>query len=170
LDAAGTAYQLHAVSPVAHVAIIGAIVPDEGHVAIQMAFDNVEHLEVTPEPGTGSRYTLATSWDVALRLATLVQILLLQARHRTERADPLRFQRSGPARFEISGGRARSPMTFAWDANLPGIALRRVEESEGGGLSLIIQEEPAIDLALSILDHVAQNGLMGPVTGNRNRS
>jgi hypothetical protein len=129
-----------------------------------MAGSGVIIICFTQEPGVfsatrnESKYELVAKWDMALRLMSLVHILVLQ--NRLLRGETL-DGKVAPGRtriFDMSEGWRTSPIVCSWDAEITDVQCSPANEGSPDQFELVLKEEAAAELVAALAETIALNG------------
>jgi hypothetical protein len=153
----GSSYLLQDVEAVRLIASLGSSTDQESPGLVKVSF--------TQEPGvfaTARRQQqseIVAKWDVALRLMALLHVLVLQNKLLRSETPEIRVP-SGKVRvFTVSGGWRSSPIVCAWNAATVEVECRPVEGA-ADQFELVLKEEAAAELAMSLAERFARNGTM----------
>ncbi|MDC0746391.1 hypothetical protein [Polyangium mundeleinium] len=151
----GSSYLLHDAESVRLVATLGSSTDIVGTGTIYVSFVQEPVFAVTRN---GSRCELVVKWDVALRLMALVHVLVLQNKLLRGEAPEIRGAPDRAQVFEVTGGLRSSPIVCSWDASTAGVEFRPVHEGMADPFELVMKEEAAVELVLTLAERIAHNG------------
>jgi hypothetical protein len=152
----GSSYLLHDTEPVRLVGILGSSTAKVGSGVIRLSFDQ--------EPGVlffaceESRCELVVKWDVALRLMTLMHVLVLQNRLLRGEAPENREMSERARVFDVTGGSRMSALVCSWDSSTADVEYCSVHEGIAEQFELVMKEEVAVELVVSLAETMALNG------------
>ncbi|MCA9591567.1 MAG: hypothetical protein KC657_40000 [Myxococcales bacterium] len=101
---------------------------------------------------------LTVSWEVALRLISLLHILILQ--NRLLRNEPAQLTSDGRRKqiFSLTGGEAQHPLRCSWNRAAPGVecAAAAAPDEE---VEVVLREDAATELVMALVQRFARNGI-----------
>ncbi|MEO7596683.1 MAG: hypothetical protein ABI134_36090 [Byssovorax sp.] len=138
------------------VATLGSSTGRVGSGVIRLSFNQ--------EPGVlfvmckESKCELVVKWDVALRFMALVHLLVLQNRLLRDEAPEIRHVSERTRIFDVTGGLRMSAIVCSWDASTADVECRPVHEGIAEQFELVVREEAAAELVMSLAERMALNG------------
>ena len=147
---------MHDAEPVRLVGTLGSSTGRAGSGVIRLSFN--QESDVFFVACKESKCELVVKWDVALRLIALVHVLVLQNRLLRGEAPEIRDVSERTRIFDVTGGLRMSAIVCSWDASTADVECRPVHEGIAEQFELVVKEEAAAELVMSLAERMAFNG------------
>jgi hypothetical protein len=152
----GSSYLLHDVEPVRLVGTLGSWTDSNGLGSIRVSFH--QNSDIFSVVRGASECDLIAKWDIALRLMTLVHILVVQNKILRNEPPELRVATDKARVLRVTGGWRLSPIVCSWGVANGEIECNQVGDEAVDQFELVLKEEVAVELVMALAERVALNG------------
>jgi hypothetical protein len=108
---------------------------------------------------------IIVKWDVALRLMSLLHVLVLQNRLLRGESPELRITRDRSRIFVLTGGARSSEIECSWSAKVGEVTCEPVIGGAADQFELVLGEDEAAELVMALAERIASNGAAKALAG-----